>query len=483
MFSLHNDCFGLSFMLLLLSLFQTSSGLNIYSNGKGSGVEAGALINFGYSSMKNLSDSGGRKIFSSIEARADSEAASIMKLAADGRHSFPEDGFSGIYSDIYKEIFFEDGTGVEERHLILLITTLVIVWIIWTIFTVQATRHFTNWRLPDVQKHYIRIIFLAPIEALTAWCTILDVHRHAVYASIAAVYEAYVLICFAYVMMNYRGGFERLWNPEALAKKEGFYLCSCCALFSCSAKTSLSISIIMTVQFLVVHATGLFWAIVSDEATYHEYYILAGSLSIASMFISLAGLLNIYLLVGGFDALRVGSKLLVLKFWVALIVWQDVILYILESNNTISSLYCNAVRVCHEPDHPSYHECCIESTHIGSRTIAMVIVVEMLMLSLSFIYVFSPNDKGLDAAPQERESPSQSEKELIVEQKSVDAKHSVASGADESLGDARAGGEEGKGVEAPRVENASTCANICMVLNLKNVGITGKEKVTSEGGG
>eukprot|EP00466_Bigelowiella_natans_P000860 jgi/Bigna1/135485/aug1.29_g10193 len=328
--------------------------------------------------------------------------------------------------NVHDELFFEDDSGIQTRHAILLFVSLFIVWVVCLLFAIQTTRHIGSWKFPAVQKHYIRIIMLAPIEAITAWFTVLDVYGHPIYDAVSGVYEAYVLLAFAYLMLNFKGGFTSLCcdaklgsNPEA-----GFHVFPCCGpLFRCSFSRSLTISIVLNIQFLIIKAANLFFVIFVSNEYYHHpnIYVPVKALCFLSMILSLIGLLNIYISVPGLDGIKIGTKLLIMKSWIAMILWQDFALYVLTRENIVSSLYCHAVLVCSQPNHPSYKECCVESEHTWARTVALLEIVEMLILIVVFMVWFSPYEKGLNYSANSEEVHVNDEDRKGVENE-IDAK-------------------------------------------------------------
>ncbi|CAF1196316.1 unnamed protein product [Didymodactylos carnosus] len=82
---------------------------------------------------------------------------------------------------------------------------------------VQVIDHFIHYTHRPSQKRVIRILFMIPIYALTAWLSCVFL-QSAIYAEfIQACYEAYIIYCFLLLLTKYLGGHKGV--EEIIANK------------------------------------------------------------------------------------------------------------------------------------------------------------------------------------------------------------------------------------------------------------------------
>lgn len=281
---------------------------------------------------------------------------------------------------------------------------------------------------PELQKCYVRILLIAPIYSICSWFALVLTEYAGVFDAVRGIYEAYVLYCFAALMLLYAGagarvaarrgglcrgrcrprsprprprprptGGEQKVLESMESKPEGAEACvvcpgvpACCMI--ADRRRALSLWKSLLVQFVVLKPIC---SIIS--AVLERYHLVLQAdpylktVVVTSVTIAMVGLLNIYTALGPrLAGLAPGVKFLVLKLAVFFTVWQEVVFHVLVGQGMVSpeqDWYC-----WWAGDHGG---CRRDLPQRGVQTVACIVVFEMLAFTLLFTCVFSARDPAL----------------------------------------------------------------------------------------
>jgi hypothetical protein len=121
------------------------------------------------------------------------------------------------YMSIRSQQYNENGTKKEDRGRVTLDTLFysaaVFVLLASSLSVYEICCHLTHWYMPDVQKYVVRILWMVPIYAVDAWCSIRFHHfMSVVLEMVRGLYEAYVIAAFVYYLVELLGGERHACN-------------------------------------------------------------------------------------------------------------------------------------------------------------------------------------------------------------------------------------------------------------------------------
>ena len=98
----------------------------------------------------------------------------------------------------------------KERHVVAQVTAGIFVAIALPLSLNDISLHFSHYVRPDLQKYYVRILFLVPIYAIESWLA-LRYKDQKLYLEVAReAYEGYVIYNFFSLLLTFCGGAEHL---------------------------------------------------------------------------------------------------------------------------------------------------------------------------------------------------------------------------------------------------------------------------------
>jgi len=302
---------------------------------------------------------------------------------------------------------YDNGDLIENgTHNLLLYIGLGCVFFILMCFLYQLTMHTKYLRWMQLQKCYLRIIMLASVYSIFAWLSIFRAQYAGYFEIFRSIYEGYVLIVFAKMIIIVAGGWQMALEHMKQSDRPPTFLicpCECTKIWTFkSEEFALRFYMGLVYQFFVIKPIVAIMNKVFEEeheVIQHDKYLK--TIVIISVTMALIGIVNLYHQLNERNPhLNLGLKIGVLKGAVFFTVWQEVIFHILISEGVIESVYCRAT--CHggEPNCPEV--CNPDVPRSGVRTVAMLVVVEMLILAILNLWVFSHKDKILTQIDEER---------------------------------------------------------------------------------
>eukprot|EP00466_Bigelowiella_natans_P015577 jgi/Bigna1/127182/aug1.4_g1890 len=207
------------------------------------------------------------------------------------------------------------------------------------------------------------------------------------------------------------GGFQSYPSfPSSVDHREAparFYLCPCACSAICDFEDrnfGLQFYMFLVYQFCVIKPVVTVVAkLLEDEHRIIQQDMYLKTTVIFSVTVALIGIINIYMnLKEKCEILNPGSKIGLLKGVVFFTVWQEVIFHILISEGVIESVYCRVT--CDSGDGNSGggggsgqcpSVCRPDVPRSGVRSVAMLVVLEMTVLAVCNLWVFSHKDQIL----------------------------------------------------------------------------------------
>lgn len=306
-----------------------------------------------------------------------------------------------------------------------------------TLVTVGLSAHHTMYHYimyrrgdirPELQKCYVRTLLIAPIYSVCSWFALVLTEYAGVFDAVRGIYEAYVLYCFAALMLLYAGagagpcprrgrvrrdpcchahrapgrprrptGGEEKVLDHMESKPKGAEACvvcpgvpPCCLLHDRRRAFGLWKGLVL--QFVIIKPICSILSAILEQ--YHlvlqaDPYLK--SVVVLSVTLAMVGLLNIYTSLGPrLVGLAPAIKFLVLKLAVFFTVWQEVVFHVLVGQGMVSpeqDWYC-----WWAGDHGG---CRRDLPQRGVQTVACIVIFEMLAFTLLFTCVFSARDPAL----------------------------------------------------------------------------------------
>ena len=284
------------------------------------------------------------------------------------------------------------------------------------LWTYQLLMHVKYARWMQLQKCYLRLALLSPVYSICAWMSIWRAQYAGYFEVVRSVYEGYALLVFALMIVICAGGWPRaIKTMEADPEPARLRVCpcACSAVWTYGSKPfALGFYLFLVAQFFFAKpVVSGFQKLYEDRHDVIQEDKYLKSVVVASVTLALIGIVNMYTHLNvACHALRLPLKISVLKGAVFFTVWQEVVFHVLISEGVIESVYCRVTcpkggqngglgaaqcpRVC-RPDVP----------RSGVRSVAMLVVLEMVVLSVVNLWVFSHTDAALDVHRPGRQDP------------------------------------------------------------------------------